>query len=98
MKTTFEYLDMDTAIKRLQEIKKLNRKRRITICTIDFDNDIETVKSASPDEGCTLIRNSKTIILNGDQYFPHMELYSIMQDINNIKSVGTMHDIILCGG
>ena len=98
MKTTFEYLDTDSAIRRLQEIKKSNKKRRITICTIDFDNDIETVKTASPDEGCILINKSKTIILNDDQYFPHLELYPIMQDIDNIKAVGVMHDIILCTG
>lgn len=101
MKATFEYCNVDQAIKIFQRMKKDNKsgkKRRIVICTINFDEDTETRKVANPEEGCVLASNSKTIILNNDDLFPHMELYSILQDINNIRCSGIMHDIILCSG
>lgn len=100
MRTTFEYCNEEQAIKILQKLKKNkgNKKQRIIICTIDFDNDTQIRKTASPDEGCILIRNSEMILLNKDDYVPHMELYSIIQDMNNIRSKGVMHDIIWGSG
>lgn len=100
-KTRVEYCDIDRAIKILQKMKKVNKSgknRRIIISTIDFAEDMETRKTATPDEGCVLVRKAETIILNDDVFFPHMELYSIFQDINNIRRSGIMHDIILCSG
>lgn len=100
-KTTVEYCDIDRAIKILQKMKKDNKSgksRRIIISTIDFDDDVETRKTATPDEGCVLVRKAETIVLNDDVLFPHMELYSIFQDINDIRRRGIMHDIILCSG
>lgn len=100
-KTTVEYCDIDRAIKILQKMKKDNKygkNRRIIISTIDFDVDVETKKTATPDEGCVLVRKAETIVLNNDVYFPHMELYSILQDINDIRRKGIMHDIVLCSG
>lgn len=101
MKTTIEYCDEDKAIKILRKIKKDNKagkKRGVVICTINFDEDTEIRKVANPEEGCILVKNSKTIILNNDNFFPHMELYSIIQDINNIRKRGIMHDIIFFSG
>lgn len=99
MKTTFEYIDADRAIEKLKNLKKDNKKRKIIICTIDFENEIEIRKTASPDEGCVLVEKSKSIIYNNDTYFPHMELYSIIQkDISNVQASGIMHDIIWCHG
>ncbi|MSA02209.1 hypothetical protein GKG47_09175 [Lactonifactor sp. BIOML-A3] len=101
MKATFEYYDVDQAIKILQKIKKSDKKgkkRRIIISTIDFDKEIEVRKTATPDEGCVLVKNAKTIVFNDDQFIPHMELYSILQDIDDIRRCGIMHDIILCSG
>ena len=64
----------------------------------DFDNDEESRKTATPDEGCVLVRKSKTIIINEDTFIPHMELYSVQQnDIENIIKKGIMHDIIFSG-
>lgn len=98
MKQTFEFLDIDSAIEKLQKLKKENKKRRITICTIDFDNDEEIRRQCSPDEGCVLIRESKTIVFNDDQFLPHLELYSVLQrDLDNLVRKGVMHDIILPG-
>lgn len=98
MQTTFEYMDADNAIKRLQKLKKENKKAKILICTIDFDNDKESRQAATPDEGCILVKKTKTIIINEDPFIPHMECYSIVQnDLENIIKRGVMHDIIFSG-
>ena len=101
MKTSFEYMTIDEALGKMKQLKKQRKngkKINVIICTIDFDNDIETRKAASPDEGCVLIKKSKTLIYNHDEFLPHMELYPVIKDINNLKSEGIMHDIIWCGG
>ena len=95
MKSTRKFGDVDSAIKSLQDLKKDGKKRTIIISTIDFDTDEESRKEATPDEGCVLVRKSKTIIINEDEYIPHMELYSMVQnDLKNIIKKGVMHDII----
>ena len=95
MKSIRKFGDVDSAIKSLQDLKKDGKKRTIIISTIDFDNDEEFRKEATPDEGCVLVRKSKTIIINEDEYIPHMELYSMVQnDLKNIIKKGVMHDII----
>lgn len=101
MKTSFEYMTIDDALAKMQQLKRQKKNGKavkVIICTIDFDNDTETRKAASPDEGGDLIRKSKTLIFNQDEFLPHLELYSVIQDINNLKSEGVMHDIIWCGG
>ena len=95
---SFKFTDVDDAIKKLQDLKRENKKGRIVICTIDFDNDKESRTTATPDEGCLLVRRSQTIIMNEDTFIPHMELYSKKQtDIENIIPKGIMHDIIFSG-
>lgn len=96
MKSIRKFGDVDSAIKSLQDLKKDGKKRTIIISTIDFDTDVESRKEATPDEGCVLVRKSKTIIINEDEYIPHMELYSMVQnDLENIIKRGVMHDIII---
>lgn len=97
MNSIRKFSDVDSAIKELESLKKKDEKNRtIVICTIDFNNDEESRKVATPDEGCVLVRKSKTIIINEDEYIPHMELYSTLQnDLENIIPKGVMHDIIL---
>ncbi len=95
MNTSFEFRDIDKAIELLQNLKKKNNNSKIVISTIDFDNDTESRKIATPEEGCVLVRKSKTIIINEDTIIPHMELYSTKQtDLENIIREGVMHDII----
>lgn len=94
----FKFTDVDDAIKKLQDLKKENKKGRIVIYTIDYDNDKESRTTATPDEGCLLVRRSQTIIMNEDTFIPHMELYSKKQsNIENIIREGIMHDIIFGG-
>lgn len=97
MRETFECLDMDKAIEKLQKLKKDKKKRKVIICTVDFDSDEESTKVTTPEEGCLLVRKSKTIIMNEDTYIPHMQLFSTKQDFKNILREGTMHDIIFGG-
>ena len=95
---SFKFTDVDDAIKKLQDLKKENKKGTIVIYTIDFDNDKESRKTATPDEGCLLVRRSQTVIMNEDTFIPHMELYSRKQtNIENIIREGIMHDIIFSG-
>lgn len=97
MRETFECLDMDKAIEKLQKLKKDKKRRKVIICTVDFDSDEESTKITTPEEGCLLVRKSKTIIMNEDTYIPHMQLFSTKQDFKNILREGTMHDIIFGG-
>lgn len=95
---SFKFTNYDDAIRKLQDLKKENKKGNIVIWTIDFDNDKESRTIATPDEGCLLVRRSQTIIMNEDTFIPHMELYSKKQtDIENIIKEGVMHDIIFSG-
>lgn len=96
MKSTIEYLEVDVAIEKLQKIKRENKKRKIIICTIDFDNNEEYRSVTTADEGCSLIAKANTIIFNDDEFIPHMALYSVSQlDLKDIRSVGIMHDILI---
>lgn len=97
MKTeTYDYSTIDEAIERLQKLKAEGKNpKNVLILTMDFDNNISSKKITTPDDGCLLVRKSKTIIMNEDAYIPHMQLYNMEQDIKNIIKKGIMHDIIL---
>ena len=78
---SYIYLDGDKAIETLQKLKKKNKKCKVIICTTDYDNNIEgDTKISTPDEGCVLIRKSKTIIINEDTFIQHMQLFSKKQN------------------
>lgn len=95
MKSIRKFSDVDSAIKGLQDLKKDGKNATIIICTVDFDNDEESREMTIPDKGCILVKKSKTIIINEDEYIPHIELYSVVQnDLENIIKRGIMHDII----
>ena len=49
MRETFECMDCDKAIEKLQRLKKENKKRKVIICTVDFDSDEESTKITTPD-------------------------------------------------
>lgn len=96
---TYEFSNYDDAIKMLQRMKKKGKNKKPIVFTIDFDNDTESKKTITIDEGCVLVRKSKTIIINEDVYIPHMQLFSTTQtDISSIRREGIMHDIIFGGG
>lgn len=92
---TFGVMSCDDAIKLLQNIKKKNKKCNVSITSFDFDKNEENRKVASPDKVCVLVENSNTIIINTDEFFPHMQLYSRHQIPENIVREGVMHDVLL---
>lgn len=97
MKTeTYDYTSIDDAIARLQKLKEEGRNpKNIVIFTMDFDNNTSSKKIATPDDGCLLVKKSRTIIMNEDEYIPHMQLFNTEQDIQNIIKKGIMHDIFI---
>lgn len=96
---SYRFGDYDEAIKMLQKLKKQGKKNKQLVFTIDFDNDMESKKAITPDEGCLLVRKSKTIVINEDFYLNHMQLFSTVQtDIENLRREGIMHDIIFKSG
>lgn len=96
---SYKFSSYDDAIIFLQKMKKQGKNKKHVVFTIDFDNDTESKSSITMEEGCTLVRKSKTIVINEDVYIPHMQLFSIAQtDIEKIRKEGIMHDIIFGGG
>lgn len=94
MKENYEYMSCDQAIEKLQKMKKKNPKCKVMICTVDFEKDSVHQKITTPDEGCLIVRRSKTVVVNEDMYVPHMQCFSKSQNIENILREGLMHDII----
>lgn len=97
MKTeAYDYSTIGEAIERLQKLKTEGKNpKNVVILTMDFDNNTSSKKIASPDDGCLLVKKSKTIIMNEDEYIPHMQLFNTEQNIKNIIRRGIMHDILL---
>ena len=97
MKTeAYDYSTIDEAIERLQKLKTEGKNpKNVVILTMDFDNNTSSKKIASPDDGCLLVKKSKTIIMNEDEYIPHMQLFNTEETIKNIIRRGIMHDILL---
>ena len=95
MKTTYEYCSIDQAIEKLQNLKKKNKKYKILICTIDYDQKEEMKKLTTPEEGCELVRKAKSVFMNEGEVFEHVQLISIVQDLENMRREGVTHDIIL---
>ena len=95
MKTTYEYCSIDQAIEKLQNLKKKNKKYKILICTIDYDQKEEMKKLTTPEEGCELVRKAKSVFMNEGEVFEHVQLFSIVQDLKNMRREGVTHDIIL---
>lgn len=96
---SYNFSNYDDAIIMLQRMKKQRRHKKSIVFTIDFDNDTESKSAITFDEGCTLVKKSKTIIINEDVYIPHMQLFSTIQtDIENIRREGIVHDIIFGSG
>ena len=92
---TFEIMSCDDAIALLQRIKKQNKDCRIVVTSFDFSNGNTQCKSETPDKVCILIENSNTVILNRDDFIPHMQLYSRHQIPQDIIREGIMHDVLL---
>lgn len=95
MTQVYEYCSIDQAIEKLQGLKKKNKKCKILICTINYDQKEEMQKVTTPEEGCELVKKAKSIFMNEGEIFEHMQLFSIVQDLESMRREGITHDIIL---
>ena len=91
----YGYYNIDQAIKKLQTLKKHEKKCKILIYTIDYDQNEESEKLTTPDEGCELVKKAKSIFFNEGEVFEHMQLFSIVQDLESMRREGITHDITL---
>ena len=93
---TYDFICVDDAIEKLRNLEKKNNRDRIIIWKIDFEKNSETKTISSADYGCRLAREAKSIIYNDDEYIPHLQLFTKMQEsIRNIQRIGVMYDIFL---
>ena len=93
---SYGFVDIDTAIKELETLKK--KGKNAVVCIINFDERTTERTIATYDESCDIIKNGITIAHNRDKYISHIEVFSILQnDIKNIKPKGIMHDILIGG-
>lgn len=91
---SYGFIDIDDAIRQLEQIKKENKKAVVFV--VNFDNDTSEKKTVTYDEGCKIIRNGMTIAHNQDEYISHIEVFSVKQkDKEHILPVGIMHDILI---
>ena len=65
------------------------------VTSFDFETNETKCRSTSPERVCVLVQNSNTVIMNGDDFLPHMQLYSRSQIPENIVREGIMHDVLL---
>lgn len=97
-KECYEFVSVDEAIERLEKLKRKNKNAKIAMSTFDFDNDESSFTMITPDEGCILAKKAGSIVMNGDLYISHMQLYSVRQvSPKKLKRKGRMHDILLGG-
>lgn len=92
---TYEVMNCDEAIRLLQRLKKKNKNCKVIVTSFDFDKNEEHRKEATPEKVCVMVKNSDTVIINTDEFFPHMQLYSRHQIPENIVREGIMHDVLL---
>ena len=92
---TYEVMSCDDAIKLLEKMKKKNKDCKVVVTAFDFRNGTSNYGTASPDGVCVMVKKSNTVILNRDDFIPHMQLFSIKQIPENIVREGIMHDVLL---
>lgn len=93
---SYEFYNIDDAIRKLQNIKKKNKDAVIIMCKIDFDNNEEMKIVTTPDEGCAIIEESGSIILNEDKYISHLQVFSVHQkSLKEIVKRGILYDIFI---
>lgn len=91
-----ELIDIDQAIERLISYKAAHGNK-ILVCIVDLDNGKTSRKRKTIQEGCAIIRKSKLLVLNEDNFFPHIMAFSNMTKQDDfLPQNGEIHDFLLC--
>jgi hypothetical protein len=90
MDEIYKIIDANHAVQELQRISKVHKKTKIHKINLERGtsekNDKENIEE--------IIREAKTIILNKDIFFAHIQCYTCEQNIEDIKREGVMYDVI----
>lgn len=95
MNKMFEFNDVDSAVKALLKCKKDGVHVKVYLGFIDFDNNEESGRFTTIDEGIQAVKKAQSVFCEMDDFIPHIMAYSKKQNVKNIKPEGTMHDILL---
>lgn len=95
MNRMFEFNDVDSAVQALLKCKKDGVHVKIYLGFVDFENNKENGKFTTIDEGIQVVKKAQSIFCEIDNFTPHIMAYSKQQNMKNIKTEGTMHDILL---
>lgn len=93
MKETFKKVKKEEAIKLIES----SESEYVYLSVIDYEKGIteSCPKSITVHRGVELIKAAKTIILNGDEIAPHLDLHSILQtDIYNLRREGIVRSLL----
>lgn len=94
MKESFRFVKKEEAIKILEN----SNTEYVMVSTIDYNtNKLDSIpKCISKNDGRELINNAMSVILNGDNIYPHLDLHSILQyDIRNLRREGIIRSLLL---
>lgn len=95
MRENIEFTTIDEAINRLIQYK-MQHGNNVTVCMVNLDNGEEKKEKKTIEEGCEIIKSSLSVVLNNDDFIPHiMAFTNASNDINILPMAGKMHDIFL---
>lgn len=93
--TAFGLVELEYATKIISELKTENSDKKVVVCTVDFNKNKEERHLCAIDDCVKLIKKAKAAIVEHDEFFGHLQLYSTSQnDVENIVRSGVMYDII----
>lgn len=83
----------DEAIDRLIQHKQMYGNH-VSVCIVDLTNGAEKKERKTIEEGCSIISKSGTLLINEDDYVPHLMAFNT-QKKNMFLRDGKVHDFLL---
>ncbi len=83
----------DEAIDRLIQHKQMYGNH-VSVCIVDLANGAEKKERKTIEEGCSIISKSGTLLINEDDYVPHLMAFNT-QKKNMFLRNGKVHDFLL---
>ena len=81
-----------------EEAKRIIDERgsgKMIVLFVDYDRETDDCLSLGRDVVTKLINKANTIIFNEDTFVPQIQLWSIKQELEDMKRKGTMHDVLI---